>query len=90
MQMRTKALMIARRPAHDARTECAVPEAWLGELVGCPCGHGIGRHTLRGCEGNYRGPCRCAGTPIDVLGAAIRAAREECALEAAGQVMLPA
>jgi hypothetical protein len=80
--MRAKALVITRGPERDGRKLHAAPDTWLGELVGCSCGHGIGRHTSQGCEGNYRGPCRCTGTPTDVLGLAIRNARDECALDA--------
>jgi hypothetical protein len=76
-----KPWLIVRRPASADHSEHVAPSSWLGELVGCPCGHGIGRHTAQGCDGDYRGSCSCGGNASDVLGMAVRAAREECELE---------
>jgi hypothetical protein len=60
----------------------APPAAWLGELVGCSCGHGIGRHSVDGCSGRPSLSCRCRYNPTDVLARAIRDARQQCEVEA--------
>jgi hypothetical protein len=57
------------------------PASWLGELIGCGCGHGIGRHGLRGCNGRTHGECPCTKNPSDVLDAEIRAVKKSLALD---------
>jgi hypothetical protein len=52
------------------------PATWLGELVKCFCGHGIGKHSSSSCEGDIRGRCNCCLSPNAVLEAATRAERE--------------
>jgi hypothetical protein len=42
-------------------------DTWIGELVKCACSHGIGRHSGTGCEGDFRGVCRCRRTRAAVM-----------------------
>jgi hypothetical protein len=77
-----KALLIARKRECTELGYQAPPATWLGELVGCRCGHGIGRHSARGCRGYGGGRCRCSHHPTEILERAILEAREECELEA--------
>ncbi len=74
-------LLIARKWEDTEHAYHAPPIAWLGELVACACGHGIGRHAPGGCRGYYRRRCECSQNPAEVLEGAIRDARIECALE---------
>jgi hypothetical protein len=68
---------IVRNTASDySRHHHQPPATWLGELVKCFCGHGIGKHSAGTCEGDIRGRCNCCLSPIAVLDAATRAERE--------------
>jgi hypothetical protein len=71
--------MIARKPAHNGMH--VPPSTWLGSLIACRCGHGIGSHSPWGCEGDFRGRCSCGCGPSQILGDAVSAAREEMASE---------
>jgi hypothetical protein len=71
-----KVWVIVRQSPGDNYAQHVAPATWLGELVGCACGHGIGRHTSEGCEGDYRGCCPCRDKASDVLGLAVHLARE--------------
>jgi hypothetical protein len=53
------------------------PDSWLGYLVECACGHGIGRHLMGTCAGDYRGNCVCPLDPSAVLEQAVLVARAE-------------
>lgn len=71
------------RKRKRAERECDGPPAtWLGELIVCQCGHGIGRHVDRGCGGSISRRCECDYSPAEILERAIRNAREEHDLEA--------
>jgi hypothetical protein len=48
------------------------PDSWLGGLLSCPCGHGIGRHRGGTCAGDYRGKCRCRLDATAVLDNSVR------------------
>jgi hypothetical protein len=52
------------------------PLGWLGELVACSCGHGIGRHATGACEGDFSRRCACRLSPRTVLEQATFAQRE--------------
>jgi hypothetical protein len=78
-----KALLIVRKCEPVERAYHAPPTAWLGELIACRCGHGIGRHSTQGCGAYLGHRCPCGSGPSEVLDHAIRDAREECAFEAA-------
>lgn len=51
------------------------PSSWLGEMIKCSCGHGIGKHSGAKCEGDIRGRCDCRLSALAVLEAATSAAR---------------
>jgi hypothetical protein len=76
-----KAWVIVRQSAREDDGQHIPPETWLGNLLGCACGHGIGRHSTHGCLGDVRGPCECTTNPNAILGVAIWNARRECELE---------
>jgi hypothetical protein len=69
-----KPCVIVRRPAQVGNH--VPPGTWLGELLGCRCGHGIGRHSAAGCEGDIRGKCDCPYDPTIVLHEAVAAERD--------------
>jgi hypothetical protein len=52
------------------------PLGWLGELVSCMCGHGIGRHATGICEGDLGRRCMCRLDPRTVLDQAMLAVSE--------------
>jgi hypothetical protein len=78
-----KTLLIVRKWDDKGRAYHAPPATWLGELVSCSCGHGIGQHVFQGCQGHHGGRCGCSDAPTEILERAIRDARDECMLEAA-------
>ena len=58
----------------DAFAECEP----VMNLVNCPCGHGLGRHSVAGCHGtNVGGNCSCDLVPKQALDAAIEAVRHK-------------
>ena len=60
---------ISNLAGHSARN------TWIGELVQCGCGHGIGKDWLEGCTGDFRGACACRMTRSNVIDVAISEAR---------------
>jgi hypothetical protein len=78
-----KTVLVVRQSEDTECTYHVPPAAWLGELVGCGCGHGIGRHSSEGCRGPYGERCPCEKNPSEILEAAICEARQECEYEIA-------
>lgn len=76
--MLSRAVIVRNSATSTSREPFHPPASWLGEMVKCFCGHGIGKHSASGsrCKGDIRGRCFCCLSPSTVLQTAINAERE--------------
>jgi len=63
--------LIVRDSRGGKSTDPNSPMGWIGGLVRCGCGHGIGSHFAQGCTGTLWSMCMCARNRDRVLDAAI-------------------